>query len=266
MDSPEKTGAASVPPRRAILLGASNLSRCMPAVVEAAQISRGTPLELFFACGHGRSYGAKSSLLGRTLPGIVECGLWEALALRPAVPTTALITDIGNDLLFGASPEQIAAWVGACADRLLARQASAAVTALPLVNLEALSPARFKFFRALFFPACRIGMREICEAARELDQRVRQMAASRGIPIVEPRGAWYGLDPIHIRYREAHLAWREILSAWSDEAAAEGRRLSMRASLAMHRLKPEQRWVRGRERRAEQPALKRADGTTLWLY
>lgn len=266
METPHQAAAAFAAPRRAILLGASNLSRGMPAVLEAAQLSRGAPLEVFCACGHGRSYGAKSSLLGRTLPGIIECGLWEALAKRHAVPTTALVTDIGNDLLFGASPPQIAAWVGECVDRLLAQQARAVLTALPLVNLETLSPARFKFFRTLFFPACRISLPEICEAARELDERVRQLAASRMVPVVEPRGAWYGMDPIHIRIRDAHAAWREVLAVWSEDAAAEGQRLSWRSSLAMHRLKPAQRWVRGREQRAAQPALERADGTTLWLY
>ena len=266
MKNSDQVSAGANPSRRAILLGASNLSRCMPAVLEAVQLAHGTPSEVFFACGHGRSYGASSRFFGRTLPGIVECGLWEALAERPAVPSTALVTDIGNDLLFGAPPKQIADWVSECVDRLHTRQARVVLTALPLVNLAALSPARFKFFRTLFFPPCRLSLTEICEMARELDERVRQIAAQRGVTVVEPRGAWYGIDPIHIQFRHAPAAFREVLAAWSEEASVEGRRLSLRASLVMHRLKPAQRIVRGREQRTAQPALTRADGTTLWLY
>jgi hypothetical protein len=252
--------------QRAVLLGASNLSRCMPAVLEAAQLARGGPLEMFFACGHGRSYGLASKFFGRTLPGIVQSEIWAALAERPAAPTTALVTDIGNDLLYGASPAQIAAWVAECIDRLLQLETRPVVTALPLMNLASLSAARFRFFRTLFFPPCRLGLEQICAAARELDERVREIAAARGATVVEPRGAWYGLDPIHIRYRHAPAAWNEVLAAWSETRAARGKRLSLTTSLRMHRLKPAQRWVGGREQRAAQPVERRADGTTLWLY
>lgn len=252
--------------RRAILLGASNLLRSMPAVLDAALLSRGGPLEMFFACGHGRSYGLTSRILGRALPGIVQCGLWEALAERPKVETTALVTDIGNDLLYGVPPQQIAGWVETCLDRLLALGARPVITALPLANLATLSPARYKLFRTLFFPPCRLSLAQMREAASQLDERLRQVAQSRNIPLMELRSAWYGLDPIHIRYRHAPAAWREILSQWSEQEAALAGPISWRVWLAMHRLKPAERVFLGREQRAAQPALRRTDGTTLWLY
>jgi hypothetical protein len=42
--------------------------------------------------------------------------------------------------------------------------------------------------------------------------------------------------------------------------------MSWRAWIAMHRLRPQRRWILGREQHTVQPALRRADGTTLWLY
>jgi hypothetical protein len=249
-----------------VLLGASNLVRSMPTVLETAILSRGSALEVFFACGHGRSYGMSSRVLGRTLPGIVECGLWEALAARPPLETTALITDIGNDLLYGVSVPQIAGWVEQCADRLLERGARPVITALPMFNLTGLSPARYKLFRTLFFPPCRRTLDEIREAALQLDERVRELAASRGIALAEPRSAWYGFDPIHIRYRHAPAAWREVLAAWSQSSADEAGPMSWTTWLWMHRLKPAQRWMWGIEQRAAQPAVRCADGTTIWLY
>ena len=59
--------------------------------------------------------------LWRELPGIVECGLWDALAQRPPAPTVALLTDIGNDLLYDVPVPQIVSWVETCLDRFSPR-------------------------------------------------------------------------------------------------------------------------------------------------
>jgi hypothetical protein len=135
-----------------------------------------------------------------------------------------------------------------------------------LANLGTLSPARFKLFRTLLFPGRRHSLGDLCAAAHELDHRLRQLAAVRNIPLVEPRSAWYGIDPIHIRYRHAPDAWREVLAPWSDTQTSQAQHMSWWSWMQMHRLRPEQRWVFGIEQRGVQPALRRADGTTLWLY
>ena len=89
--------------RRVVLLGASNLTRGLSTAVEASRLRWGRPLEMLIAAGHGRSYGLTSRVLARTLPSILACGLWDELAQRATMPTAALITDIGSDLLYGAA-------------------------------------------------------------------------------------------------------------------------------------------------------------------
>ena len=84
---------------RVVALGASNLTRGLQTMVSSARASWGSEIEVVAALGHGRSYGATSQFLIRTLPGILECGLWRELESRPQVPTRALLTDIGNDIL-----------------------------------------------------------------------------------------------------------------------------------------------------------------------
>jgi hypothetical protein len=264
---PARKNASTEPPtRRVILLGASNLVRSMPTVLETALLCRGGALEAFLACGHGRSYGITTRVMGRTLPGIVECGVWEALAARPPLETTALVTDIGNDLLYGVSVPQIAAWVEQCLDRLLQHGARPVITALPLTNLAGLPAARFKLLRSLLYPRCRLSLEEVRDAALRLDERVRELAASRGATLAEHRSDWYGLDPIHIRYRHAPAAWREVLAAWSEPTVGQAAPMSWWTWAWMHRLRPAQRWVMGIEQRAAQPVLRCADGTTVWLY
>ncbi len=104
--------------RRVILLGASNLTRGISTVVGIAQASLGGPLDVVAAMGHGRSYGMWSRVLVRELPGIATCALWDALDRRPRLDTVALVTDIGNDIFYGASIDEIVSWVDVTLARL----------------------------------------------------------------------------------------------------------------------------------------------------
>src|SRR5262249_38307569 len=113
----DTTRENAVPQRRVILLGASNLTRGISTVVETEPCIWGRPLDILAAFGHGRSYGSRRWLLGRELPGIVECGLWQALEKSPPAPTAALITDIGNDVLYEEPVDTIVSWVEWCLDQ-----------------------------------------------------------------------------------------------------------------------------------------------------
>ena len=129
------------PVLRAVLLGASNVTFALRTWVARLRAAAGGPVEVLAACGNGRSYGKWSRLLYvRRLPGIVECGLWEALAARPPLPTVALVADVGNDILYQEEPVRIAAWVGACVERLAAHGARPVLTlgSMPVIRIRLL--------------------------------------------------------------------------------------------------------------------------------
>jgi hypothetical protein len=255
------------PPRRVVLLGASNLTRGISTVIETAWSLLGSPLEVLAALGHGRSYGLASRVLGRELPGIRQSGLWDALAARPTAETAALVTDIGNDLLYGAPVESILRWVSESLERLDTARARTVLTLLPIDNVEALSEWRYWIVRTCAFPKCRARLDEILGAAGELNAGLKRLAAERRVPVVELRGEWYGFDPIHIRLRHWRAAWREILSPWSDApASASAARGSFTRWLYLRSLPPLERRLFGRERRAAQPSGRLRDGTTIALY
>ena len=144
--------------RRVVLLGASNLVRNIATVVQTACAAWGGPANVLMAAGHGRSYGRASCVFGRTLPGIVECELWQTLARQPAVPTAALVTDVGNDILYGAEESTIALWVEFCLIQLRLAGARIVMTELPLDNLRNLQAWRFRLFRTVLFPQSRFDL------------------------------------------------------------------------------------------------------------
>ena len=257
-------------PQTVILLGASNLTLALPRLWHGLIRAWPEPLEMFAADGHGRSYGNWSRVGPRGLPGIVSCRLWDELDAQRAMSSErprALIADIGNDLLYGADPEQIAAWVETCLQRLFAINARIVVTGLPVASIQKLSRSRFEFMKLLMFPGSRLRFDEVESKMTRLNQLVGDLARTYHAVLVEKRGEWYGFDPIHIRRRFRATAWREILASWFDRSTEVGfSNVGINRSLQVWRQRPlERRWL-GRTQHTVQPALREPDGTSLWLF
>ena len=254
---------------RVILLGASNVTLSFPRLWYGLQRSFAEPLELFAAHGHGRSYGMWSRIGPRELPGIVNCRVWDDFANSSSCdePPRALITDIGNDILYGADPDQIAEWVATSLERLREFNARIVLTQLPIASALTLDRGRFQFFRRLFFPGSRLTLEEVIASARRLNQLVVDLGIQFSVPTPELRGEWYGIDPIHIMRRHRDAAWRELLSSWFDvPQPTTFNAVSPGTSLRAWRQRPhERRWF-GREQHAPQPTLRHPEGSSLWLY
>lgn len=254
-------------PTRLVLLGASNLARGVSIVAETARLLAPGRRELFAALGHGRSYGLETTVFGRWLPGILDCGLWRDLAAIPPARTLALVTDIGNDILYEVPVATIVSWVEACFDRLAATGARTIVTELPIGNLDRLRSRRFHLMRTLLFPRCQLSLADVSERVMELNAKVSRAAKDRKFFFVSQRGSWYGLDPIHIRLRAYAGAWGEILSSWSaDGARVPLARGSLRRWLRLRSIVPEERRIFGFAQARVQPAGRLADGTNIAFY
>jgi hypothetical protein len=254
--------------RRVVLLGASNLTRGISTVIETAENIWGRPLEILGALGHGRSYGMESNVLGRRLPGIVQCGLWNALAQSDAKPTAALITDIGNDILYEVPVAQIISWVQTTIERLQTIDANICVTLPPLDSARGLTLKKFLFFRKLFFPRCRLELNEVVERAHQLNDGIESLGQSHGVRVVAQRGQWYGFDPIHIRLRQWRNAWFEILKHWSDDRSAyySPARGSLMRWTYLRTREPEARSIFGRNMRKNQPSALFRSGTRVSFF
>lgn len=251
---------------RVVLLGASNLTRGISTVVGMAGEVVGVPGDFLIAMGHGRSYGQRSTVLGRSLPGITECGLWAALR-RGSGPTFALITDIGNDVIYGVPVETIVHWVTECVDRLCETGAGIVVTLPPMESLETLTPWRFGMARSLLFPGRRMSLADALSRSRALCDGLQSLGRRDGVTLVKPDGRWYGLDPIHPRRRFLGPAWQQAIGPWlTTEGVPPRPAPSATRWLRLRTLTPQQWWLAGWQRGRSQPCGRLPDGTGLSLF
>ena len=256
-------GRESADVGRVVALGASNLTLGFPAVVSSARAAWGPKVEVLAALGHGRSYGAHSRVLFRRLPGVLESGLWPALESRPQVATRGLVTDVGNDILYGFSAAQTLEWVEEAVRRLSRVTRDVVVTDLPLDRIRRLSNAKFLVFRSVLVPSCRLSLTQVLDRAERVSEGLATLAAAAGSRLVRLDPTWYGFDPVHFRRSSMRAAWREILDippATSEHGVSgiEGIRLLL--------LPPERRWLFGVEQFTPQEGVRLRSGGRVWIY
>jgi hypothetical protein len=252
---------------RVVLLGASNLTRGISTVIESSRQLLGAPLQVLGAMGHGRAYTMPSSMCGRRLPAILDSGLWSALrGVDRSLETRALVTDVGNDLMYGASPDALAAGIEECIDRLQQEGASVVLTGVPLESILDLGPRAYRLARLLFFPTRRVSYESAMTLTRALHERIEDVARRRGAALVRPLAEWYGLDGIHIRVRRWSEAWGTVLHPWSNQRPMPRARGSLQRWLRLRSATPQRWWLLGRPMGRDQPARRMADGTAVSLF
>jgi hypothetical protein len=229
-------------------------------VVAASAVTWGAGVDVVAALGHGRSYGADSWFLGRTITGILGCGLWRHLEAAPRVATRALVTDVGNDILYGFPPEQTLAWIDEAVRRLQQYTDDIVLTGLPLASIRTVSPLKFSVFRAVLAPSCTLALRDVAERAEVVHEGLATIAASRRVAFFELEPSWYGVDPIHIRRRFWRDAWQAILGTQARLGgfSTEGLRLYL--------MRPEHEQWFGVTRETPQTGRPSTTGARVWLY
>ncbi|QDV51660.1 hypothetical protein [Gimesia fumaroli] len=256
--------------RPVILLGASNLTRDFPLILRLLETTMDSPADIFTAMGHGRSYGVWSRVLHRALPGITKSELWKTLPERNTVnkQPLALLTDIGNDLIYGQSTETIFGWIEDCIRQLQQIDARITITLLPEESLSRLSNLRFELTRRLFFPKNSASLSDLIQKVQLLNQRLLDFSHSNQIQIVTASQHWYGIDPIHYRYSQRAALWKSILSNW-DLPQLEHCQTKQHwhdTFYSVFHLKPALKRQWGKLQHTPQPTQILPDGTRISMY
>jgi len=248
---------------RVVALGASNLTRGFQTIVSTARSVWGPDVEVLAAYGHGRSYGAPSRFIFRTLPSILKSGLWAELEQRPRIVTRALVTDVGNDILYGFSVERTLGWVEEALVRLRTVTNDIVLTDLPLASVYRLSNIKFLAFRTILVPSCRLSLAQVLNRAELVNEGLTKLSAAYGATLFQLDPAWYGFDPIHVRPSRWRQAWQQILGT-QLQINSKGR--SAAESVKLYFMRPERRWLFGMEQVTPQSGVHLRSGGQVWLY
>lgn len=248
---------------RVVALGASNLTRGFQTVVSTARSVWGRDVEVLAALGHGRSYGAPSTFLFRTLPSILKSGLWRELDRRALMTTRALVTDVGNDILYGFSVERTLGWVEEVLVRLSRITQDIVLTDLPMTSVRRLSQVKFVTFRSMLVPSCRLTLSQVLDRAERVNEGIERLSKAYGTKLCRLDPTWYGVDPIHMRPSQWRRAWEQILGAQSVSGENVGAVLE---SLKLYAMRPERRWIFGMEQVALQSGVALRSGGHVWFY
>ncbi len=248
---------------RVVALGASNLTRGFQTIVSSCSIDGGPDVEVLAALGHGRSYGAPSRIIFRTLPSILKSDLWAELERRPHIVTRALVTDVGNDILYGFSVERTLGWVEKSLIRLRAVTDDIVLTDLPLASIRRLSNIKFLALRSILVPSCRLSLAQVLDRTELVNEGLTKLSAAYGAKLFRLEPAWYGFDPIHVRPSHWRPAWQQILGAQPQIKSNGGSTIE---SVKLYCMRPERRWLFGVEQFTPQSGVSLRSGGQVWLY
>ena len=111
--------SSTLPPRRVVLLGASNLTRGISTVVDTARRIWGGSAGSFCRTG-SRPIVWPDEQRARpdSFPAFFNAVCGTRCPRLPPADTAALVTDVGNDILYGAPVASILDWVEECVERL----------------------------------------------------------------------------------------------------------------------------------------------------
>lgn len=248
-----------------VVLGASNVSRGLSRLV-AVMESRSPGADLFVAAGHGRGYGVNTRVAARRLPSILGSGLWRALDRHGGKATVALVTDVGNELLYGFPADEIASWVRESVRRLADRGATIAITRLPMAGIVAVGAIRYRALRTCFVPGCRLSLTDLKDAAARLDASLEAIAGDFSAQIIEQPPHWYGLDTLHIRRRHLDDLLLAACEAWGFSCVEPSSRATAADWITVGTKAAEVRSLAGVMLFTRQPVLRLPRGGTLSLY
>ncbi len=213
---------------RIALLGASNLSLLFYGILDSLRIAEPRiSHRVFVAKGPGRGYGLPGAFAFRRVEPLVSCGIEEALLAgiaqeNPSAPPRAILMDTGNDLLYGATPGEIADWVSRIIDKLTEGGVRVTLMIPPAAAVLRMSPLRFRILKGVLFPLRKYTLKQAQLGIVDLCEKLSSLSSIYPITLERDLGKLMGMDGIHIAGRHYGTAASIIAShlAVSKEATA----------------------------------------------
>jgi hypothetical protein len=223
-----------------VMVGASNLTISLPVAIKLIMDFIEGPKSIFVAHGPGRSYLKRAGLPMFRFQGISICPLFDNLETATnniaQAKIYALVTDIGDDLLYNQKPKNIAKGVEKVLNRLNNLGAEIAVTPPPMVSINNLSQKRYYFLRSFYYPFCHISYSEIMVNVSLLTNLINELCFKYKVKLLNQNPNWYGFDRIHLfgRFQKiAYCSWFSTLFKQNHREKTKFK-ISMRQLLLRH--------------------------------
>ena len=255
-------------------MGASNLAFAHKPVLQRLANSCPAGSSIFLAHGPGRSYGLNAGNPLWRYQGHVHSDLWAdleaAVAAQEQPRISALITDVGNDLLYTRGHSLPGRWVKRICERLAGMGAHCAVTSLPMASILALSPLKFGMLRPLFFPRFRVEREAMFGWAESLQDQLSNLCQQHNFQLLPAEPQWYGPDHFHLKWfkrKEVFNLWLNSLLQEPTLAEPMLQECTQTGQLrVMPRLQRNQDWFLGRQRQRPQTGAMLAEAVRIYFY
>jgi len=195
-----------------VLLGASNLSRgCFALSRHMKACLHPRKVDVLIASGPGRAYCASGGLLNVVYPPIHSSDIFEAARNKSesGYQVVALVTDIGNDIMYGVSTEKVIETIQQVFSRLQSMKAEIFYTTLPVAFEKGVHPVWFYTLRSLLLPFSRVSYNEAVAGITQVNQFLRESTGRQG-HLISDMDRYLGFDEIHYGWLRAHSAWSHV--------------------------------------------------------
>jgi len=195
-----------------IFLGASNLARSLDGLklcIKRCMLPRG--VSFLHAIGPGRGYVSRGGILNAVYSPILDSGIFEAVRRKRIKNQTvvALITDIGNDIMYDASPDVIIGGLQHLYNLLDAFETNIFITSIPVDLENDISELYFHILRKVYFPNSPVTYSQASNNIKAINQFILQPSNQR-ISVIDDMKSFYGIDKIHYSILKSQIAWSHI--------------------------------------------------------
>lgn len=198
-----------------VLLGASNLSRgCFAFARHMKVCLYPRKVEVLIASGPGRAYCVSGGLLNITYPPIQSSDIFNVAQRKreSGYRVVALVTDIGNDIMYGVSADQVIEVVQQMFDKLQSMDAEIFYNTLPVAFEKGVHPIWFYILRSVLLPFSRVSYDEAVSGIIAVNDFIRQCDLKQG-HLIQGMDRYLGFDEIHYGWLRAHSAWSHVAKA-----------------------------------------------------
>ena len=195
-----------------ILLGASNLSRgCFAFSRHMKACLHPRPVEVLIASGPGRGYCAVGGLLNANYPPIHSSDIFEVAQkkVESGYQVVALVTDIGNDIMYSVPAEGLIEAIHQIFTRLQSMNAEIFYTTLPVAFEKKVHPIWFYILRSLLLPFSRVSYDKATAGIIAVNQFLGK-SDSQHCHLISDMDRFLGFDEIHYGWLRAHHAWSHV--------------------------------------------------------